>query len=300
MPKLIICRGLPASGKTTRARAWVAEDPTSRARVNRDDLRRMLHDGVFMGQDTERRVAAARDAAIVALLEQGCDVISDDTNLPQKVARGLAQLASSRSIGTEIWDLTDVPLEECLRRDVLREHGVGADVIAGMHGRYLGGAKYPLPLPYPEARPAIEPYVPDDTLPTAWLVDLDGTLALMDGRSPYDWHRVGEDAVNEPVLEIVDALSHPVRPHIVIVSGRDAVCRPETEAWLDEHEIPYDALFMRPEGDTRKDAVVKLELFRTQIAPRYHVRGVLDDRDQVVEMWRSLGLMCAQVAPGAF
>lgn len=45
---------------------------------------------------------------------------------------------------------------------------------------------------------------------------------------------------------------------------------------------------------------MKLEIFREKIAPQFCVKGVLDDRDQVVAMWRSIGLMCAQVAPGSF
>ena len=57
---------------------------------------------------------------------------------------------------------------------------------------------------------------------------------------------------------------------------------------------------MRPEGDFRKDAVVKLELFDEHVREHFDVKGVVDDRDAVVAMWRSLGLMCMQVAPGNF
>jgi hypothetical protein len=57
---------------------------------------------------------------------------------------------------------------------------------------------------------------------------------------------------------------------------------------------------MRPAADSRKDSIVKAELFWEHVAPHWNVRGVIDDRDQVVAMWRALGLMCAQVAPGDF
>lgn len=141
-------------------------------------------------------------------------------------------------------------------------------------------------------------YVPDDSLPTAWMVDLDGTLAHMTERGPFDWDRVGEDVVDGAVLDLVQMID---QGHVVVLlSGRDSVCRLDTEMWLVENEVPCDELWMRPKGDFRKDSIVKLELFREHVAPRYHVRGVLDDRDQVVEMWRSIGLMCAQVAPGNF
>lgn len=306
MTELLIYRGLPGSGKTTSAQRWVLGDAKNRARVNRDSLRAMLHGGYVDGPTEYRAVSTARDALIEALLRKGISVASDDTNLPPKVAKQLAFIGRRAGAEIRVVDCTDVSLALCIARDLDREHSVGEDVIRGMHTRYLAGKSYPLP-PIPDTEPDILRgdgiYVPDDTLPPAWIVDLDGTLALMNDRSPFDWHRVGEDTVNEPVREIAVALTQPLTsrfPRLVIVSGRDACCRTETEEWLDRHEIAYHDLLMRPAGDMRKDAIVKLELFREKIAPRYAVRGVLDDRDQVVEMWRSLGLPCLQVAPGAF
>lgn len=304
--ELRIYRGLPASGKTTLAKAWVAADPGYRARVNRDDLRAMLHGGYVDGGTEHRAVTKARDGLIGALLAAGISVVNDDTNLSQRRARDIARIGRKAGATLFVSDLTDVPLDLCIARDDDRrrsgERSVGEKVIREMHERYLAGRTYPLP-------PLEDPvsigdlfhwtYTPDPTLPPAWMVDLDGTLALMGERSPFDWHRVGEDRLNEPVAEMVDLLGSRSR-YIVVLSGRDASCRVATEDWLNDNGVEWDVLLMRPEGDMRKDAVVKLELFREQIAPRYRVLGVLDDRDQVVEMWRSIGLFCAQVAPGAF
>lgn len=299
MTALVICRGLPASGKTTRARQWVAANPEGRARVNRDDLRAMLHDGVYLGHGTERQVVKARNQAVETLLRARISVVSDDTNLPQKVARELADLGRQCGATIEVWDMTDVPYAECVRRDLARERTVGEKVIRGMRDRYL--ARGPLePLSGPqEAREAPYAYVPDGTLPPAWLVDVDGTLARMVGRGPFEWGRVGEDEPVEHVVELVRSLAGSGH-RIVVMSGRDASCRDETLAWLRGQGIPFYELHMRPAGDTRNDAVVKLELFRAEVAPRWNVRGVLDDRDRVVAMWRSIGLLCAQVAPGDF
>src|SRR6476659_10755665 len=139
MPKLIITRGLPGSGKSTRARAWVADDPAGRARVNRDDLRAMLHEGVWLGRPTESLVIAARNALITNLLQIETDVVCDDTNLRQRTARDLAYLATANRADLEIWDLTDVPVEVCIERDRDRDRTVGEAVIRDLHRRYLAG-----------------------------------------------------------------------------------------------------------------------------------------------------------------
>ena len=303
---LCICRGLPGCGKTTFARAWVAEDPVTRARVNKDDLRRLLHDGVYLGRDTENTVNMIRDNMISSLLGKGISVISDDTNLPQRVVRDIAVLGRKAGATVATKDFTDVSLDTCISRDRERlEHSVGEKVIRDMHLRFLAGRT--LPLPFPDADEtegaSFAPYVPDTSLPDAWMVDIDGTLALME-RGPFEWHRVGEDALNKPVAEVVRALGTPGvqrKPaRIVVMSGRDSVCREETEEWLSRNRIGYDVLVMRPEGDKRKDSVVKHELFCAHVAPHFNVIGVFDDRDQVVRMWREIGLTCFQVAPGAF
>jgi hypothetical protein len=144
---------------------------------------------------------------------------------------------------------------------------------------------------------AYEP-LPDGT--PAYLVDLDGTMCLMGDRSPYDETRVVCDLVNEPVLWVVYALA-AAGNRIIFMSGRSEKCRAETEAWLREHyALTYEGLFMRAIGDVRKDWIVKGELFDRHVRGRYDVRGVFDDRNQVVGMWRSIGLTVFQVAPGAF
>jgi predicted kinase len=319
---LFVTRGLPASGKTTKARAWVAEDPERRARVNRDDLRAQLHDSTFIKRSadspgTERAVQAARDAQITALLKAGIDVVSDDTNLPSRSARDLRKLAVSAGAEFEVWDLTDVPFDVCVARNAEREGRarVPDDRMLEMYQKFVRGKTYPLPLAdETETAPAdsVTPYVQPSpgSVPTAILVDLDGTAALMGDRGPYDWHRVGHDSVNGPVREAVLAML--ARGHeVIFMSGRDEVCRPETLKWLREH-FPETAtlaapdgmdapeLFMRPAGDQRKDAIVKAELFDAHIRGQYRIVAVFDDRDQVVRMWRAMGLTVFQVAEGNF
>ncbi len=309
MPTLIITRGLPASGKTTKARAWVAEDPVRRARVNRDDFRSMCHDSAFVRQSadidgTERAIQAARDATIAALLKRGVDVVNDDTNLPTRVARDLRRLATLAGADFEVWDLSDVPFEECVRRNAAREGRarVPDAAMADMYQRFVKGKPTPLPLPDELAEPAGEviPYVPQVGAATAVMVDIDGTAAIMCGRSPFDETRVHEDRPNEAVIAAVRAM-HAAGHEVIFCSGRTDGCRDATEKWLAEHVgVPYVGLYMRAAGDTRKDSIVKRELFDAHIRRFWDVVCVFDDRDQVVSMWRSLGLTVFQVAEGNF
>lgn len=312
--ELVIYRGLPASGKTTLAKAYVAADRDHRARVNRDDLREMLHGG-YVSRDVERVVRIARDRLVKAFLDQGVSVACDDTNLPADAVRGLAQLARNAGAHVRVSDLTDVPVELCVLRDLDRgEQGgrsVGEDVIRGMHDRYLAGRKSPLPVPeIARAAPdRAEAYVAKPGTPPAIIVDLDGTLCLHNGRSPYDETRVGEDIPNRAVVDAVRA-ARAAGFLVVFVSGRSEDCRVASERWIDAHVFddlwwreyapPYENLFMRPSGDRRKDSIVKREIFDRLIRDRYDVRFVLDDRQQVVDAWREMGLTVFQVAPGDF
>jgi hypothetical protein len=130
------------------------------------------------------------------------------------------------------------------------------------------------------------------------ICDIDGTIAKMGDRGPFHWDRVGQD---QPIAVIINLLRllAPVYP-IILVSGRSDESLQLTLAWLAEHEVPYSAIYLRQANDFRKDAIIKQELYATHIEPYYDVQFVLEDRNQTVEMWRSLGLVCLQVAPGDF
>lgn len=137
--------------------------------------------------------------------------------------------------------------------------------------------------------------------PRAVIVDIDGTLALRTGdRSPFDWCRVGEDDPNPAVIELVRIIANSMDYEIILMSGRDGSCRRQTVMWLDAQGVPFHQLHMRPEKGNRKDSIVKEELYRRHVEGRYDVAFVIDDRNQVVAMWRSLGLSCFQVAEGDF
>lgn len=140
-PRLFVLRGLPGSGKTTVARELVdcEIDTFGVSRLTRDEFRRMMHGRRFGAGRQEQLVTAAQHAAIRAVLGEGGDVVVDDTNLRDSQIRQFERLAAECGAVVEVIDLREVPLEECIRRDRLREGDkhVGSVVITKMHSDHI-------------------------------------------------------------------------------------------------------------------------------------------------------------------
>lgn len=306
--KLVLTRGIPGSGKSTWAKRWVAEDPEWRTRINRDDLRMMTQGQPILDRMREETLSTMQAAMVESALRAKISVVVDDTNLTARFVKEWMRLAAKVGVEVEFKDF-NVDLDVCIRRDALRgQQGgrqVGEDVIRSFHSRFVRkGVLVPQPTLEGDAEYSWTKYEPNPQLPAAYLVDIDGTLAQMNGRGPFDWKRVGEDEPIMTVIETVKALSRSGY-EIIFMSGRDRVCMPETLAWLETHFddellIAVSNLFMRAENDMRKDSIVKHELFWNLVAHKYNVVGVFDDRNQVVHMWRDIGLTVFQVADGDF
>lgn len=135
--------------------------------------------------------------------------------------------------------------------------------------------------------------------PRAIIVDVDGTVAKMVNRKPFDWDLVDTDKPVKVIIDLVKILSGIYK--VIFVSGRSDECRDKTAQWLKENVLPgYEGLFMRKAGDYRKDDIVKKEIYENHIKEKYDVVFSLDDRNQTVANWRNLGITCLQVADGNF
>lgn len=281
MLSLTMTRGLPGSGKST----WASQQDA--IVVNKDDIRKSLTaKGWVWSHENEKDVIACRDAAILGTLRSGRNVISSDTNFGRHESH-LRQLAQQCDAEFIIKDFTNVPVNVCIERDARRSEGrVGREVIIRMAEQN-------------GLLPEQQKYEPVAGTPFAIICDLDGTVALKGDRSPFDYNKVDKDKVNTPIASIVKAFAE-LGYTIIYCSGREDWCRDKTDDWLRTNGLPKGPLFMRPSGDHRKDSIVKQEIFDAKIRPHYNVRFVLDDRDQVVKMWRGLGLTCLQVAEGSF
>ena len=140
MNKIILCRGIQASGKSTYAKAWVEEDPEHRVRFNNDDIRNML--GKYWVPSREHLVRRIKTALILEAMETGYDIIVDNMNLsPIEVEwyEDIIQDFKCRRVNnTYTLEFKDfkTPLEECLKRDSLRDNPIGEKVIRDTYYRY--------------------------------------------------------------------------------------------------------------------------------------------------------------------
>lgn len=280
MSTLLLLKGLPGCGKTTYCKEELI--PKGWKRVNKDDLRAMIDDSKW-NKSNEKEILEARDLLIIHYLDNGFNVVCDDTNFAPIHAETLVEIADNCDAEFEE-KFFDVPVYECIERDLKRgDKSVGSKVILQMYFKYL--------------QKDVEWC---ENKQNAFMFDIDGTLARMTGRSPYDYTRVSEDKVVPNIAMILRCLRGNTGLPIIIMSGRKQECAQETISWLKDNNIPYDEIFMRETPDNRKDSIIKEELYHKYVEPFYNVIGVFDDRNQVVDMWRGLGLTTLQVNYGGF
>lgn len=277
-PELLMLQGLPASGKTTYAKKLVSQGGW--VRVNKDDLRAML-DNSKHSKDNEARILRVRNTIIIDAIANGNNVVVDDTNFSSKHFKALSGIAEQLDARFHV-TLIDTPLDECLRRNSERANPVPEWVIRHMADKYLKPKEV-------EKEEAI-------------IVDIDGTLSHINEdnpRNPYDASRAMEDTLDDAV-SVITGMAYKHGYKVIILTGRHSGHLDVTKEWLKENGVEYDEIYSRQEGDIRKDYIVKEELYRTHVEPRFKVKFVLDDRQSVVDMWRRIGLKCLQVQLGDF
>ena len=142
------------------------------------------------------------------------------------------------------------------------------------------------------------PVVQDPLLPRAIICDIDGTLAHMSERSPYDYSKVSEDTLDETILWIISLVRNS-GCMVIFVTWRDLECYNVTREWIESHYSGVYQLLMRAHWDKRCDTIVKREIL-DELIKEYYIEFALDDRDRVVKMFRESGIKCLQVSEGNF
>lgn len=288
-PILYITVGISASGKSTWADKKVQEDASKGitvVNINRDTIR---FNDVLPGSDwSTYKFTKAREQAVSEIALQQFndavaaeyDIIISDTNLNEIYRNAWVERGEENGYQVEIVDFP-ITLEEAWKRDAARANGVGHDVIYAQYKQW-------------EEYSQVRKYVPADYKPSAIIVDVDGTIAIKANRSPFEWARVGEDAPRTFIIDLIrNYLKYYKTHNLVFLSGRDSVCRQETLEWIAEHfDLSVDGieLYMRAQDDTRKDTIVKEELFWEHVEPIYNVIAAFDDRPCIVRLWHSIGI----------
>ena len=286
--KVVFTIGLPGSGKSTWAKN-MAKSPCWK-RVNRDELRLMLDFKQF-DYKNEKFITKVEKELILSALDSGNSVIIDATNLNKDRVRERKAIIKGYypDVQFETKNFLNVAIEKCIANDLKRENSVGSKVIYDMWARYN-----PDPSEYCRLQSSVIGGISVDH--KIVLVDVDGTLALMKDRSPFEWSKVIYDAVRVDIVAMVNALKESGH-RIIVMSGRDSICREDTITWLDKVAgVQYDELYMRAEGDQRKDVVIKRELFDKHIAGTGCIVALaIDDRPCMVRMYKEMGITTINV-----
>lgn len=313
MPTITLTVGLPGCGKTTWAVEEVRKAKSKTVNINRDDMRESMagtHENYKFKDDNEKYVTKLQYSAADAAALNKWNIIVSDTNLKPSLRTEWKDWAKKNGYtykeknfftdfkaksdrGAEVHQYFKIKefVKQCKHYNLLRYKSVPDEVIDRMADSYLYSQMPVLALQKDCTYDSNE-YI---------IVDIDGTLAHMGSRNPYDESKVLED---EPDLEVIRSVLAEVNYHnrkVIIMSGRHETCAKDTRQWLHENGVPFEHIFMRAEHDSRPDDVVKYELYMKYVAPYYNVVKVYDDRDQVVRMWRKLlNLKVFAVAEGDF
>jgi predicted kinase len=297
MSKLIITTGLPRSGKTTWAKEMVAKSG-NHVRINRDDLRVMLHNNKWTPRNEEVTMACQK-AMVEAALKKGKHVIIDDTNLGSYHHERWLGVAREQGVAFEAKNFKSTDIPELIRRDDFDDESRrGAHVII---------------------RLALEndfiKFQDDEVV----VCDLDGTLCNIEHRLKYargeekDWDKFFKGVPGDTIREDVDKMLQGYVDQgkkIIFVSARPERCRRDTEMWLSENGyalsyrldpednyIRYEALLMRPDSNSQDDTIIKQNILDNCLKKEW-IHRVIDDRPKVIRMWQENGLEVIDVGPG--
>ncbi|MBF84576.1 MAG: hypothetical protein CL489_08890 [Acidobacteria bacterium] len=300
---IMLTVGASSSGKTSDVLSRFKKEIKSGevVNVNRDDIRfGLFTDGerdwtrYKFNKKNEALVTTEQDERIQKAIDNEQSIIISDTNLNPKIRQKFYELAQKHDY--DIFEYNyHVSWDELVKRNAQRYGGVNESLLWSMFKRMC---RYTCIYPSKKEQFQFESYKEEPTLDSTIIVDMDGTTCDMTGiRKPYEWHKVSQDRPRHEIIDMVRGLAMTTG-HVTFLSGRDGQCYDDTWDYIDTHimtddmkrlDIKWD-LYMREEGDQRKDDIVKYELYDEFIRGRFNVSAVFDDRKSVIRMWSAIGL----------
>lgn len=305
---ILLLQGCPASGKSTFAEKLfqVSKDHDGSRGINRFKFIIVCRDDIRAAKGIDQRdfsreleVSVEQMKQVHEILELGYSLIVADTNLNPKYFDVWEKIANEYDAELQKL-LLYIPYWEAVKRDKARDRHVGHRVIERFYRQYFPDR---LKNELTDKRLINESYnaMREDCV----ICDLDGTIALHIGRTPYEWDKILTDKMDVRMARILK-MYYDNGVNIIFLSGRPEHVYATTMDWLDKsfEELGIDLnyqLILRPETDNRKGSITKKELYEKLIAEHgYNTLCVFEDSISCTEMWRSLGLLTCQVANGDY
>lgn len=301
--KIILTRGIPGSGKSTWAKAWVAEDPEHRIRLNWDDMRNMMGPYWVPSREPINKHMLWAGLNVAAYCTRPYDVVIDNMNLNPKDWKQYEEWITTYNQSTHsdetntqyVIEFKDffISLEECIRRDSMRPNPIGEKTIKDIWRRYKHFIQTT------EVENVVNNLRPSTGKAPCIVVDMDSTMCFNTSKRPWYGEGAAEgmikDVPNPGVVTVVKELQRKFP--IVVVTGRDTTQATVTKQWLANQGIAPTEFYFRTAGDYRKGVEVKKELIN-QVLNKYDIVTVFEDCEPIVKMFREMGLTVLQPNKG--
>lgn len=288
MKTLTLLVGPPGSGKSTLAQTYVEK---GFVRINQDEQCRQGHWELFNKTIT-----------------LGLDIIIDRMNFNKQQRNKYISFAKEVGYYIEIIVLHEnysTCLDRCLKREnhpTVKTEQDARSALATFFGKYEKPTA-------DEADVITNLGWKQEAVCSIVVCDLDGSLCNIDQRLHFvkngnrDWknffYNIPSDIINEGCHSIIRSMFQQGYK-IYLASGRPDDYQKITKDWLVDNQVEYHHLFMRKRGDYRRDNIVKEIILDFEILTRGKPILFIDDRQQVVDKWRSRGFVCFQCDVGNF
>ena len=323
---ITILIGISGSGKTTLAKEMISKNKNL-VRINRDDLRKTLFgvdqtdSSYYLREDFKRcenLITEVVEQMMYDSLNKGLDIVLDNTNLHKKniteIIRKFNHLSSIEIVFLHKGDSHEEfnMIEDRLKK---RFYGDAANIrmlkkikgdkafeeIAYLSKQWKDFQKLKKDLHghrlfLPQTAPQVSF---NKSLPKTYAFDIDGTLALKGDRDIFDDSKLHLDTEIKEVGDVLRSL-HNSGYSVIFISGRQDSCYETTKQWLKDNHLWMETseLYMRKAKDQRPDYIIKEELIINEVAPKYNLIAVFDDRLQVSREYFRLGIYTFNVNQG--